>query len=122
MQQLWGVGWLLGPIIWAEMGVTRRFSSSKQAVRYTGLDVTVSDSDTNRPPGKLSRQGSPTLRWALVEAAQHASKRSSPDHGYYLAARQRVGASRAALSVARKHARRIHHILRGLGDAAWEPF
>lgn len=121
MQQLWGVGWLLGPIIWAEMGDTRRFASSKQAVRYTGLDVTVSESDTTRLPGKLSRQGSPTLRWALVEAAQHASKRSSPDHGYYQAARQRVGASRAALSVARKHARRIHHILRDLGDTAWEP-
>ncbi len=121
LQTLWGVGPLLGPIIWAEMGDTRRFGSSKQAVRYTGLDITVSDSDSRRPPGKLSRQGSPTLRWALVEAAQHAAKRSSPDHAYYQATRQRQGASRAALSVARKHARRVHHILRKLGDIAWQP-
>ncbi len=121
LQALWGVGPLLGPIIWAEMGDTRRFRSSKQAVRYTGLDITVSESDAHRLPGKLSRQGSPTLRWALVEAAQHASKRSSPDHAYYQATRHRLGASRAALSVARKHARRIHHILRRLGDVAWQP-
>lgn len=121
LQTLWGVGPLLGPIIWAEMGDTRRFSSSTQAVRYTGLDITVYESDGKRAPGKLSRQGSSTLRWALVEAAQHASKRSSPDYVYYQAARQRVGASRAALSVARKHARRAHHILRNLGDTAWEP-
>jgi transposase len=121
VQQLWGVGTLLGPIIWAEMGDTRRFASSRQAVRYTGLDITVSQSDSTRLPGKLARQGSPTLRWALVEAAHHAAKRSSPDHAYYQTTRQRVGTSRAALSVARKHARRIHHILRGLGDAAWEP-
>jgi transposase len=121
LQALWGVGPLLGPIIWSEMGDTRRFSSSKQAVRYTGLDITVSDSDSHRLPGKLSRQGSPTLRWALVEAAQHASKKSSPDHGYYQATRARQGASRAALSVARKHARRVHHILRNLGDVAWQP-
>lgn len=119
LQSLWGIGPLLATIIWAEMGDTRRFSSSNQAVRYCGLDITVDDSDGHRPPGKLARQGSPTLRWALVEAAQHASKRQSPDHQYYQAARRRVGASRAALSVARKHARRIHHILRRLGDDAW---
>jgi len=120
VQALWGVGPLLGPIIWAEMGDTRRFRSSTQAVRYTGLDITVSDSDGNRLPGKLSRQGSSTLRWALVEAAQHASKRSSPDHAYYQATRARLGASRAALSVARKQARRTHHILRRLGDVAFQ--
>lgn len=119
LQSLWGIGPLLAPIIWAEMGDTRRFSSSKQAVRFTGLDITVKDSDGHGPPGKLARQGSPTLRWALVEAAQHASKRQSPDHQYYQATRHRVGASRAALSVARKHARRIHHILGRLGDDAW---
>jgi len=120
LQKLWGIGPLLAPIIWAEMGDTRRFSSSSQAVRYTGLDITVHDSDNNQIPGKLSRQGSSTLRWALVEAAQHASKKSSPDHVYYQNVRQRVGASRAALSVARKHARRIHHMLANLGDTAWE--
>jgi transposase len=120
LQKLWGIGPLLAPIIWAEMGDTRRFSSSRQAVRYTGLDITVYDSDSKRAPGKLSRQGSSTLRWALVEAAQHASKKSSPDYVYYQAVRERVGASRAALSVARKHARRIHHILANLGDTAWE--
>ena len=120
LQKLWGIGPLLAPIIWAEMGDTRRFSSSRQAVRYTGLDITVYQSDNNRAPGKLSRQGSGTLRWALVEAAQHASKKASPDHAYYQSVRERVGASRAGLSVARKHARRIHHILRDLGDTAWE--
>jgi transposase len=119
LQTLWGIGPLLGAIIWSEMGDTRRFSSSKQAVRFTGLDITVHDSDGHRPPGRLARQGSATLRWALVEAAQHASKKQSPDYAYYQQVRRRVGASRAALSVARKHTRRIHHILRRLGDDAW---
>ena len=119
LQSLWGLGPLLATIIWAEMGDTRRVSSSKQAVRFPGLDITVNDSDGHGPPGKLSRQGSPTLRWALVEAAQHASKKQSPDYLYYQQTRRRVGASRAALSVARKHTRRIHHILRRLGDDAW---
>lgn len=121
LQQLWGVGSLLGTVIWAELGDTRRFASSKQAVRFTGLDITVHDSDSRRRPGVLARQGSPVLRWALVEAAQHASKLASPDHDYYQQVRDRQGASRAALSVARKITRRSHHILRDLGDDAWQP-
>lgn len=121
LQQLWGVGSLLGTVIWAELGDTRRFASSKQAVRFTGLDITVHDSNSRRRPGVLARQGSPVLRWALVEAGQHASKPASPDHDYYQQVRARQGASRAGLSVARKIARRSHHILRDLGDDAWQP-
>ena len=113
------MGTLLAPIIWSEMGDTRRFSSSDQAVRHTGLDITVWSSDSKRAPGHLSRQGPPALRWALFEAAYHAARQTSPDHDYYQQVRQRHGSERAALSVARKLARRAHHILRGLGDQAW---
>ena len=35
------------------------------------------------PAGYLSRQGPPTLRWALFEAANNASHQRSPDHDYY---------------------------------------
>jgi transposase len=118
---LFGVGELTAAILWAEMGDTRRFSSSDQAVRHSGLDVTVYESDQKRSPGRLSRQGPPALRWALFEAALPAARSGSPDHGYFLDVRERVGAKRAYLSVARKLARRIHHILRSLGDAAWQP-
>jgi Transposase IS116/IS110/IS902 family len=41
----------------SELGDTRRFSSSKKAVRYAGLDVTVRSSDDRRAAGRLSRQG-----------------------------------------------------------------
>jgi transposase len=121
LTQHWGIGPITAPIIWAELGDTRRFGSSQQAVRYTGLDVTVHSSGGRRAPGHLSRQGPPALRWALVEAAQHASKVSSPDHDYYRQVRARIDHGRAALAVARKLTRRIHHILAALGDAAWEP-
>ena len=66
--------------------------------------------------GRLSRQGPAALRWALFEAALAATRNNSPDHTYYLQVKERLGAKRAYLSVARKLARRIHHILRGLGD------
>ena len=62
----YGVGELVASAVWAEMGDTRRFSSSRKAVRHAGLDITVSESDGKRRAGRLSRQGSPVLRWGPV--------------------------------------------------------
>jgi transposase len=115
----YGIGALTAAIIWAELGDCRRFTTSDQAVRFCGLDVTVYSSDNKRSPGRLARQGSPELRWALFEAAKAASHRSSPDHDYYVEVRDRLGGKRPALSVARKLARRCHHTLRALGDLPW---
>lgn len=116
----YGVGPITAVAIWAFMGDTRRFSSSAQAVRHTGLDVTVYSSDGRRSPGHLSRQGPPVLRWALYEAACSAARHTSPDLDYYHETKERIDHKRAAISVARKIARRSHHILRNLGEAAWQ--
>ncbi|MGB9112437.1 MAG: IS110 family transposase [Acidimicrobiales bacterium] len=115
----WGVGPVLAATILAELGDTRRFSSSRQAVRFAGLDVSVEDSDGKRPPGHLTRQGPPALRWALYEAATSAWRVASPDHDYYLAAKERIGTKRARISVARRILRRIHHELAECGDEAF---
>lgn len=119
--KLFGVGWLVAAVIWAFLGDARRFSSSDQAVRHCGLDVTVYSSDGKRAPGHLSHQGPPILRWALFEAGHQGSRASSPDHRCYADVAARIDTNRAALSVARKLARRAHHLLRGLGDAACAP-
>jgi transposase len=76
----YGIGPQVACAILAELGDTRRFSSSRQSVRFAGLDVTVHESDTKRRAGHLSRQGPPVLRWAAFEAAESACKPASPDH------------------------------------------
>jgi transposase len=58
----YGIGPLTAVTILAELGDARRFSSSRDAVRYAGLDITVKQSDQRRAPGHLSRQGPPALR------------------------------------------------------------
>ena len=117
----YGIGALSAAIIWAELGDCRRFKNSDQAVRYSGLDISVYSSDAKRSPGRLARQGSPELRWALFEAAKSAARASSPDHAYSCEVRDRLGGKRPALSVARKLVRRCHHTLCELGDEAWVP-
>jgi transposase len=63
----YGLGALLATVVWEELGDTRRFTSSRHAVRHTGLDVSVYDSD-----GK--QQSLPTLTLPGVDGL-HASLR-----------------------------------------------
>jgi transposase len=119
LQAQYGVGPIVSTVIWAMMGDTRRFSASRQAVRHTGLDVTVYSSDGKRSRGHLAKQGPPLLRWALYEAACWASRTRAPDHDFYASVKERIDHKRATISVARKIARRSHHILRELGDEAY---
>jgi len=118
---LYGVGPVSATAILAELGDARRFSSSDDAVRHSGLDVTVYQSDSKRAAGRLSHEGPELLRWALFEAAVSAARASSPDHAYYLQVAERLDHTRACLSVARKLCRRAYHILRELGDEGLAP-
>jgi transposase len=117
----YGIGALTAVTILAELGDCRRFSSSRHAVRYSGLDITVHQSDQRRAPGHLSRQGPPALRWALFEAAQVARRPTGPDRDYYTQAADRLGGNRACLAVARKLLKRSYHTLRELGEEALQP-
>lgn len=118
IRRIYGVGELVAPIVWAELGDVRRFSSSSQAVRHTGLDVTVYDSDGHRAKGHLARQGPGALRWALFEAGKCASHRGAPDHDYYERVKARTHHTAASLTVGRKIIRRCYHVLFALGDTA----
>ena len=55
--RLYGIGPFAALAMTCWLGGEGRFSSSRQAVRFAGLDVTVWSSDRKGPPGRLSRQG-----------------------------------------------------------------
>ena len=119
LQCHYGVRSLLSVAIWEELGDCRRFSSSDDAVRHSGLDVTVWSSDGKRTRGHLAKQGPPMLRWALYEAAVYAARPTSADYGHYRQLRQRLDAHLAFITIARKLARRCYHTLRNAGDEAY---
>ncbi|MCP5027605.1 MAG: IS110 family transposase [Actinomycetia bacterium] len=113
----YGIGGLIAVAVWSELGDCARFSRSDQAVRHTGLDVSVNSSDRRRSGGFLTRQGPQTLRWALYEAAKNSSHHRSPDHDYYAQVKARHDGKIAAISMARKLARRCYHVLRAVDPA-----
>jgi hypothetical protein len=116
-----GIGMPIAPTILAELGDARRFGNGDAVVRHTGLDVTVPSSDHKPSPGHLSRQGPQVLGWALFEAAHRIRPPDLPRPRPLHPGQTRVDGNRAALTVARKLARRVRHTLIGLGDAALAP-
>ncbi len=117
-ERLYGVGPATALALTCWLGGAGRFSSSRKAVRFAGLDITVWSSDRKGPPGRLSRQGPEVLRWAVYEAGKTHARASAPDHRYYAQVKDRQGGKRAALSEARKILRQACHILAELGDDA----
>jgi transposase len=118
----YGIGELTAPTILCELGDVARLSASRKAVRCAGLDIGVHRSDQRSRLGKLTRQGSPQLRWALYESAQAACRPTSPDRADYLALKARgLTHTRASITIARKLARRCFHTLRELGPEALDP-
>src|SRR5436190_21077232 len=106
LQTIWGVGPILACHLLAEIGDARRFRRARQLVRAAGLDPVVIESADNKRRGRLSKTGSPQLRWALVEAAQHACRSGSPDLELYRSVRERAGAPPTALTAAPQDAPR----------------
>ena len=71
IQALPGIGPVLAAVIVAEIGDIRRFSRPARLSCWAGLTPRHHESDLKITRGHITKQGSPLLRWALVEAIQH---------------------------------------------------
>ena len=81
--RLYGAGPVTALAMTAWLGGAGRFSSSRKAARFAGLDITVYSSGSKRSPGHLSRQGPSVLRWTLFEAGKVHARSSAPGHACY---------------------------------------
>ena len=98
-----GVNVICAAVFLAAIGDVRRFKGSRPVVAYLGLDPRVYQSGSAPArSGRISKQGSPQARWALVEAAQSVVQQPGPMHGFYERIRARKGHNVAIVAVARK--------------------
>jgi len=109
-----GIAWVLGYTIAAEIGDIGRFTSPKKLVGYTGLCPFVRQSGGRDDRGPLALNGPKYLRWALIEAATHASRHPAY-RARYERTKRRLGKQRgskvARVDVARELATAIWHML-----------
>src|SRR5215216_1168288 len=106
-----GIGDLLGLTLASEIGDVARFGSPRKLIGYAGLAPSVHQSGDRSRTGALSKAGSRTLRWAAVEAAQHAWRPTNPWHQLYEDLAARAGKNPAKSAVARKILIAAWHVL-----------
>lgn len=101
LQQIPGIGPVLALLIRAEIGDMRRFPTSGHLASYAGLVPRVDASAGRYRYGRITRRGSPWLRWALVEAAIHSPRRQDPTGRWARRLAIRKGALKARVACAR---------------------
>jgi transposase len=107
-----GVNVICAAIFLAAVGDIRRFKGSRKVVAYLGLDPRVYQSGSGPARGgRISKQGSPRARWALVEAARSVAQQPGPMHAFYERIKARKDHNAAVVAVARKLAVRFSCML-----------
>jgi transposase len=97
-----GIGLYAALLIVAELGEVSRFRTARQVGAYAGLTARVHQSGEHCYRGSITRQGSPWLRWILVQAAMHAIREDRPLKNFYTRVRKRTSAKIARVATARK--------------------
>jgi transposase len=100
--QIRGVGRYIAMLVIAEVGEVNRFPTARHLCSWAGMTPTVHSSDQRTRLGHISHQGSPALRWALVEAAQHTPRGGGPLRASFEQIAKRRGRNVAKVAIARK--------------------
>ena len=79
-----GIGFVNGGMILGEIGDIHRFSNPSKLLAYAGLDPSVYQSGNFQAKRtRMSKRGSKTLRYALVNAAHNFVKNNATFKAYY---------------------------------------
>ena len=111
VQQIPGIGPVLGAVFVAEVGDVTRFDTAAQLACWAGLTPKHRESDTHVHRGRITKQGSRLVRWAAVESVQLL-----PAHTKVGAVRERVAARRGrnigVVAAARAQIELVYYALR----------
>ena len=107
-----GVGMITIETLLAELGDVRRFRCADAVVSFAGLDPGVRESDGKRKDLKLSKAGSPLLRWILIQLAHRVKKKSPRWRRPFERISKRAGNKKATCAIARRLLLVIYAMLR----------
>jgi transposase len=107
-----GVGPVTIDVVVSELGDVGRFKSSKAVTAYAGLAPRVRQSAGKGKDLGITKEGSPLLRWALVEASWRVIRQSAAWRRIYDRIKKRAGGKKAIVAVARRLLCVIYAMLR----------
>jgi transposase len=97
-----GIGECSAMMVLAEIGELKRFATKEALCSYSGLVPRVRESAGKAARSGITRQGSSTLRWIMVEAAQVATRSSPAARRYYARLLRKKHKHVARVALARK--------------------
>jgi transposase len=112
LRTLPGIGPILAPVIWSEIGDMQRFASASALVNYTGMVPSLYESGEVSVRGHITHQGSRWLRWALITAANVVIQHDNPFARRYRRLRRRKLPNVAKTAIARSLARCVYGVLK----------
>lgn len=77
-----GISNRLGSVILAEINNIHNFKSAEQLLAFAGLEPSIYQSGQVNATGKMVKRGSAALRWALIQAAEYATRWSPTMRAY----------------------------------------
>ncbi len=111
VQTIPGIGPVLGAVLVAEIGDITRFARPAQLTCWAGLTPKHHESDTHVHRGRITKQGSRLVRWAVVESVQKVPKTSAVGM-----VREQIGARRGrnvgVVAAARRQLEYVFYALR----------
>jgi transposase len=106
-----GIGECSAMMLLAEIGEIGRFPDQEALCSYAGLVPRVRESAGKTARGGITRQGSPWLRWIMVEAAQVATRSSPAARRYYERLLRKKHKHVARVALARKLLTAVYALL-----------
>ncbi len=106
-----GISFYSALVIVGEVGDFRRFPSPKQLASWAGLAPSVHQSGDVARTGRITKAGSPLLRWILVVCAHATVKVPGPLRDFYLRLKRTKGDNKAVVAVAHRMLRIMHAMI-----------
>ncbi len=106
-----GVGEFSALVILAELGNISRFKRSAQVANFAGLTPSISQSGETKRTGRITKVGSPMLRWVMIQDAWRAITNYEM-RCHFASVSRRCGSHAAIVAVARKLLQIAYRVLR----------
>lgn len=97
-----GVGPVTIDTVLAELGDWERFHSADAVVSFAGLDPGVRSSDETRKNLRLTKAGSPLLRWIMIQLAHRMKRTTARWKRLFEQISKRAGKKKATCAIARR--------------------
>ena len=121
LMSITGVDYYLASLLSSFIGDVERFPSDDHLASFFGIIPTSRDSADVKRRGRMTKDGSSIVRWALSIMVDTVMLHNDPIREYYTGVKKRTGSGKLAhVATMRKLTRMLYHMLKTKQHWKWE--